>query len=108
MQIPTNSVISNNQTKPELEPIEFPIVYGKQEISKEYFYDSLLQIRQKFNLDFNNAYNLISDMIKSIISTKEAPTKLTHLVNTITDPDWGFLSKLSIVEVIKQFNNNNF
>lgn len=108
MQNPTNGEISNNQIKPELEPIEFPIVYGKQEISKEYFYDSLLQIRQKFNLDFNNAYNLISDMIKSIISANEPPTKLTHLVNTLTDPDWGFLSKLTIVEVIKQFNKNGF
>ncbi|MFA5878602.1 MAG: hypothetical protein WC860_00310 [Candidatus Margulisiibacteriota bacterium] len=43
--------------------INFPIIYGKNKISKDCFYSAIKTLEKKFKINFDKAYDLASDIV---------------------------------------------
>jgi len=80
--------------------ISFPITYNSNQITKEYFLLAVEKLMQKFDVDYETAYNLVSDMVKCLISEHKEPENLEHYVEGLSCTDWEFLREQSIEEVI--------
>jgi len=84
----------------KLSKITFPIIYDQNKITKKAFSLSVKKLQQRFYLDYETAYNLVSDMVKCLISENETPESLAHYVEGLSCTDWEFLREQSIEEVI--------
>lgn len=92
----------NNTNKPKEGDREnlFPIVYNGKTITQEYFFIAIERLQQKFDLEYQEAYELASDMIKNMITDNYPVSSLANMVDGLCDPTWQYLREKSFFEVL--------